>query len=179
MPAIRTISSPQQGAEAAFRRYAPDLHRYLLRRIRHGSAVPDLLQIVFERFLRVQDIEQVKNPQAYLYTIASHVVSQARLREENNPVTYDSVAVDEAGDRLENAQPDDMAHRMGIAQELNRALAQLPPAHQAVILLTKRDGLSYQQVAEQTGLSVNTVTLYVWEARSRLKTILKRADYGR
>jgi RNA polymerase sigma factor (sigma-70 family) len=179
MPTTRTIVTPLQGAATAFRRYAPELHRYLLSRIRHGAAVPDLLQEVFERFLRVRDLEVVRNPQAYLYTIASHVVSQARLRDEHNPVTYDSAVVDEAGERMEHALPDNMAHRLELAQDLNRALGQLPPPHQAVLLLTKRDGLSYQQVAEQTGLSVSTVTLYVWEARSRLKTILKRSGYGR
>lgn len=162
-----------KGTAAAFRRYAPELHRYLLSRIRHGAAAPDLLQEVFERFLRVRDIEVIQNPQAYLYTIAAHVVSQARLREEYSPVTFDSAMVEEAGEKLEHALPDDMVQRLALAQELDRAVAQLPVAHQAVLLLTKRDGLSYEQAAEETGLTVATVARYVCEARSRIKTLLK------
>jgi len=48
--------------------------------MRHASAdVPDLIQEVFLRLLRVPDRETIRNPQAYLYTIAGHVLHQYTL----------------------------------------------------------------------------------------------------
>jgi RNA polymerase sigma-70 factor (ECF subfamily) len=51
-------------------------------------------------------------------------------------------------------------------------LQQLPPAHQLVLLLVKRDGLSYTEAASAAGLSVHTIEKYVVEARARLRVLL-------
>ena len=160
-------------ATAAFRRYAPALHRYLLRRIRHSTEVADLSQEIFERFLRVKVGDAVRYPQAYLFRIASHVVSDALTREEESCVSYDSEAVEAAGERGDLAAPDPSA-AIGVAQELERAIAELPDMHRAVLLLAVRDGLSHREVAERTGLTLSTVGLYACEARARIRLHLSR-----
>jgi RNA polymerase sigma factor (sigma-70 family) len=162
------------GAAEAFRRYAPALHRYLVRRIRQGSEVADLSQEIFERFLRVQVRDAVRHPQAYLFRIASHVVSDALIREEQSPVTFDSEAVDAAVESIKLAVADDSAE-IGLAQELEQALAELPDMHRAVVLLAIRDGLPHREVARRTGLTVSTVGLYVCEARARIRMHLNRS----
>ena len=160
-------------AALAFRKYAPALHRYIERRVRRPATALDLTQDIFERFLQIEDTDAVRNPQAYLYGIASHVVREALFREDKSLVTYDSDAAEEAGERLDQALPDDMAERLALQQDLKRALAQLPAMHRVVLLLVKRDGLSYEEAARKTRLNVSTVTNYVFEARARVKMLLK------
>src|SRR6267378_1798455 len=104
-------------AALAFRKYAPELHRYIERRVRRAGSAPDLTQEIFERFLQVEDATAVRNPQAYLYGIASHVVREALFREDRSVVTYDSDAVEEAGRRLDHALPDDMAERLALQED--------------------------------------------------------------
>src|SRR6267378_6385638 len=87
----------------AFRKYAPELHRYIERRMRRPGMAPDLTQDIFERFLQIEDTDVVRNPQAYLYGIASHVVREALFREDQSLVTYDSDAVEETGGRRDHA----------------------------------------------------------------------------
>lgn len=173
----RTSKAPRepvtQLAAAAFRKYAAELHRYLDKRVRDPGAGADLTQDIFERFLHVNDADAIRNPQAYLFGIASHVVREARFREDRSLVTYDSDKADEASTRLEHALPDDIAQRLALQQELRDALLQLPAMHRAVLLLVKRDGLSYEEVASRTRLSVNTVTSYLFEARAKMKMLLK------
>jgi RNA polymerase sigma-70 factor (ECF subfamily) len=65
-----------------------------------------------------------------------------------------------------------MAEQIELRQRLDRALQQLPPAHQLVLLLVKRDGLSYTEAASAAGLSVHTIEKYVVEARARLRLLL-------
>jgi len=175
----KAFKPPISGVGAAFRKYAPGLHQYLLRRIRGNMEVADLTQEIFERFLRVSITDSIRNPQAYLFRIASHVVSDALLEEEQSIVTYDSQVVEKLADNPDLALPDDMAERIGFSQELQYALSQLPDMHRAVILLTVRDGLSHKEVARKTGLSVGTVGLYVCEARARIRTNLSRREGGR
>jgi RNA polymerase sigma-70 factor (ECF subfamily) len=160
----------------AFEKYAPDLHRYVRRRVRNPATVPDLTQEIFERFLQVPPTETVRNTQGFLYGIAFNVVSEYRYRQANSVISFDSDAVDSASERLEHAIPDDVAERLAMHQELRFALQKLPPVHRAVLLLVKREGLSYAEVAKKTGLEESTVTKYVFEARARVKQLLKRAE---
>jgi DNA-directed RNA polymerase specialized sigma24 family protein len=51
-------------------------------------------------------------------------------------------------------------------------LRKLPPTHRLVILLVKRDGLSYAEAARATGLSVHTIEKYLVEGRAMLRLIL-------
>jgi RNA polymerase sigma-70 factor (ECF subfamily) len=163
-------------AVLAFRKYAPELHRYLLRRIRREADASDLTQEIFERFLRTDKAEAIRNPQAYLFGIASHVISDARMKHDRGLVTFDSEALDARVESADTALPDDLADRIGLEQDLSYALSKLSDTHRAVLLLVKRDGLSYEEVAQKMSLAVNTVTIYLFEARAKVKMILKRRD---
>lgn len=173
-PKVKSASPAAHLAEMAFRKYAPELHRYIERRIRRPGSAPDLTQDIFERFLQIKDTDAMRNPQAYLYGIASHVVWESRFREDRSLVTYDSEAVEAASGTLENALPDDLAERLALQEDLKVALAELPAMHRAVLLLVKREGFSYEEVARKTHLSVNTINSYVFEARAKIKMILKQ-----
>jgi len=164
-------------AAVAFRQYAPSLHAYLTRRLHRGSDVPNLAMEVYERFLRSKHAEEVENPRALLFRIASSVIVDTLRLEASRPVTYDSDAAAKAGETLELAVPDDFGERLDHAQELRRvreAMNQLSPMHQAVLWLAVHDGLPHKDIATRTGLSTSTVGLYVCEARARLRTILER-----
>jgi RNA polymerase sigma-70 factor (ECF subfamily) len=68
-----------------------------------------------------------------------------------------------------------MAEQIELRQRLDRAIKQLSAAHQLVLLLVKRDGLSYTEAASASGLSVHTIEKYVVEARARLRVLLSEA----
>ncbi len=58
------------------------LRRFLAVCMRRAAAdIPDLVQEVFLRLLRIADHESIRSPQAYLYTVASHVLHQYLLRQ--------------------------------------------------------------------------------------------------
>ncbi len=159
-------------AALAFRMYAPALYRYVEQRVREPEAARDLTQDIFERFLQVENTDAVRNPQAYLFGIASHVVREARYRTDRSFVSYDSAVLDAAAEMLEHSWPDDTAERLSMQQDLRHALQQLPATHRIVLLLVKRDGYSYEEAARKMQLSVATVTRYLFEARARVKMLL-------
>lgn len=162
-------------AATAFREYLPELHAHLVRRLHRGSDVPDLTMEIYERILRNRRPDEIENPRAYIFRIASNVVREARGIEAQSKVAFDSERVDEVARSL--AGPDDVMERVGNEQELlelERAIAELPDTHQAVVLLALRDGLSYKEVAQRTGLTAGSVAVYVCEARARLRALLGR-----
>lgn len=158
--------------EEIFRRCSPDLHRYVQRRLRRGRDVPDLTQEIFERFLRGDWRAKVRDPHAYLFGIASHVIADAIMAEQRNLVTYDSEVSAKAAEALESSVPDSV-ESLSFEQELLDALQHLPEAHRAALLLTKRDGLTCKEAACRMNTTEGTVRVYVCEARARLRILLK------
>jgi RNA polymerase sigma-70 factor (ECF subfamily) len=157
---------------SAIRTSTRDLHRYLMRRIRNPADVDDLAQEIYKRLLSTPDEAMIGNPGAYLYGAAKHVLADFRIDETARCKCV--VEHDESDDWLDQPScilPDDMADRLSLQQQIDRALAQLPPTHAAVLLCHKRDGLSYMETAEKLGLSPFTVEKYLTEAKASLRTM--------
>jgi RNA polymerase sigma-70 factor (ECF subfamily) len=148
------------------------LQRFLLRRVGQAPDADDLAQEVFARLLRVQDTDLVRKPRAYLLGIAAHVVREFRQRKQHDPVVFDSDVTDEACASPDQATTQGLAEQLDLHTRLERAFRQLPPTHRLVLLLVKRDGLSYAEAALTAKLSVHTVEKYVVEARASLRVIL-------
>jgi len=161
----------------AIEKYAPNLHRYLLRRLGRSEDVQDLLQIVFMRWWQAPHSQEVRQPEAYLYRIASNVLSEFAVANSKQVVTYDSRTVDELADKLPNTDPNctDIAERMGTAQQLERILMQIPSTYRTVLLLRTRDGKSIAEIAEQLNISPNTARIYLGRALSACRS----ADWHR
>lgn len=149
------------------RRYRQELHRYLLRRSRRPQDVDDLAQEVYLRLLRHDSTKCVHKPLAYLYGIASHVIADYMddSKQERERLS------DGADEPTEGSwvMPDDLGDQLNLQQQIERALAQLPPRHAAVLLAHKYCGLSYEEVAAELGLSIHTVEKYVTQAKARIR----------
>lgn len=139
-----------------------------MRRLRSSQQAQDLAQEAYLRLLRVERSELVHQPRAYLYRIAVNLVSEFRLRARRDPVTYDSETVDEAAEKL-GEMPADEGERSADAQQIEMLLDQLPPLYRAIFVLRKRDGLSYQEIAQQLEISVHTVKKYLARAVAKCR----------
>jgi RNA polymerase sigma-70 factor (ECF subfamily) len=171
MPDHKPDADTARLAGSAFSRYAAELHRFLLRRLRRPEDADDLAQEVFLRLLRRENAELVRKPQAYLFGIAAHVVREFRMytEREQERLTFDSQELEHAAEHPPDPAPDELAEQLNFECALTRALDLLPPTHRAVLLLVKRDGLSHEEAARLTHLSVHTVEKYIVEARARLR----------
>lgn len=177
-PTATSIASPSNtkidgfGA-SAFQHYRRELHRYLTRRLRQPQDVDDLAQEVYLRLLRHDESKCVHKPLAYVYGVASHVVADFRIGEEQHRehLTFDSETEQSWSNEPSGGLPDDMADRLNLQQQLERALARLPPTQAAVLLAHKRDGLSYEEVATKLNLSIHTVEKYLTQAKARIRTM--------
>ena len=70
-------------------RYGSRLRRFLAVHLRNADDVPDLAQEVFLRLLRVEGYESIRSPEAYLFTIASHVIHQHAVRRTSESTSVD------------------------------------------------------------------------------------------
>jgi RNA polymerase sigma factor (sigma-70 family) len=151
-------------AGSAFERYHGDLQRFLMRRLRSVQNAQDVAQETYLRLLRLDRGELVRKPQAYLYRVAANLVYEFKLREANEPVTFDSEALDRAAEHPAELPANETGERVSVDQQLEAVLMQLPPLYRAVFVLRKRDGQSYPEIANTLGISVHTVKKYLARA---------------
>lgn len=153
------------------------LRRYLSARLRNAAAdLPDLMQEVFLRLLRMDDHAAIRNPQAYLFTIASHVLHQHLLRQSATPET---VTLADALDQLPSLPDTDPAIQVEAEQcfeTIGRGLKDRSPRAYATLLLTRCDGVSLQEVADRMGVSRHQAKKYLATALIYCQQELARQD---
>jgi RNA polymerase sigma factor (sigma-70 family) len=69
--------------------------------------------------------------------------------------------------------PDEQMTTREFYEQLREAIADLPEAFRTTIILREIEGLSYEEIAELTGVSLGTVKSRIARARSRLQTQLQ------
>lgn len=145
-------------------RYGPRLRRFLSVRLRNAADVPDLAQEVFLRLLRVEGCESIRSPEAYLFTIASHVIHQHAVRRSSEPVAVD---IAEVFSELRTPSSDDPSNQVAHAQrldELERMLACLPARVATALVLHRVGDYSVQEVGDELGVSRETAKKYLARA---------------
>ena len=94
-----------------------------------------------------------------------------RMVSWDNPVSAHSPTVLEAQEESQSPAIElEKKERMRIIQE---AINALPPEHKEVVTLRDIEGLSYEEIAEITGLSLGTVKSRLARARSDLRKRLR------
>jgi RNA polymerase sigma-70 factor (ECF subfamily) len=152
-------------------RYAKQVHRFFLRRLSRPQDVDDLAQEVYLRVLRLEDRPWMENALPYLYTVAASVLADYwhDFSRDQKFVTVDSEAAEHCLEVPGSFSVDELAEVLNLRQQLDYALSKLPPTHQKVLLLHKRDGYSYAEVAQKLDLSIHTVEKYVFQALARMR----------
>lgn len=149
-----------------------DLVRFLYRKVWDADQAHDLAQ---ETFMRALD-QQPDNPRAWLFTVAVNLARdevRTVLRRRKHLALIKSEAAASAG------APDAAAEleRKEDAALVRRALEQLSEQDREALLLWDA-GLSYQDIAAQTGLAVGAIGTTLARARRRLVKAFERGEGG-
>lgn len=145
-------------------RYGSRLRRFLKLNLTNASDVPDLAQEVFMRLMRVQNHDEIRSPEAYLFTVASHVVHQ---HAQKRAATPESLEISEVFADLQLISSDDPTANVEIQErlrDLERALDQLPPHVAMSLLLHRLAGKSIEEIAAELGVAKITVKKYLARA---------------
>ncbi len=147
------------------------LRKYLAARMRSCSEdVPDLVQEVFLRLLRVDDHEAIRNPQAYLYTIATHVLYQHSLRQ--SVIKGIELTDAEELEATASSDPAALADYDELVEGIQRALGQLSPRVCATFVMHRCDGVPLKDVSTRLGVSYTMTKRYLARALAVLAATL-------
>jgi RNA polymerase sigma-70 factor (ECF subfamily) len=160
--------------ERLFARHRDALQSFFHRRLRSKSDAADLAQEVYVRMLRVPDPDGIRNPEAYLYTVAANLLKESATAERRRGI---GSSVEEADDAELVASLRAVEEQVDVDRRIERlreVLKQLPPKCCAAVVLQYRYGLSYQEIAERLEVSPHMVKKYLGQALGHCRRRMAR-----
>jgi RNA polymerase sigma-70 factor (ECF subfamily) len=170
----RSLDDPEQFA-VVFRRHAPVIHGYVVRRLGPGAA-DDVVAETFLTAFRLRSRYSHDRPDArpWLYGIATNLIGRHRRAEIRQYRALARTGLDPVTESF--ADRADARVTAGTeSRRLAAALAGLPPGHRNALLLVAWGDLSYDQAAAALGVPVGTVRSRISRARARLRQALGEA----
>jgi RNA polymerase sigma factor (sigma-70 family) len=152
--------SHAEWVEGLFFEYKAVLEAFLRRRTRTPQEISDLSQEVYLRLLRVNDVEAVRDPEAYLFAVAHNLIKERAMLARRQGT---SVEISESfGEELvaDTRSPDYDMDSAKCGRRLMAVLDELSPKCRAAVILQYRDGLSYAEIAAALKVSANMVKKY-------------------
>lgn len=139
------------------------LRRYLSQRLQNRSDVPDLAQEVYLRLLRVERPVEIRSPEAYLFTVATHLIHEHTVRQASTPPV---IEIEDVTEELSAAEVDlaTQADTQQRFEALERSVGRLSPRMRTTLLLHRRDGYSLDEIGAQLGISRNVAKKYLAKA---------------
>ena len=140
------------------------LNGWLRRKLGCPDSAADLAQDTFMRVLTARDPQPVLEPRAFLTTIAKRVLFNHYRRQDLERAYLDALA-----QLPEHVVPseEERAIILQTLMELDQLLDGLPRAVKQAFLLAQVDGLTYNEIARELGISVATVKRHLNKAAMR------------
>ena len=176
------VQQDQQISEA-IERERPRLRNFIRRRVPDQSDAEDILQDVFselvEAYRMMKPLEQVT---AWLFRVARNRITDL-FRSKKREASREPAVTTEDGETLQwedllpapDAGPESAYARSVLLEEMDAALDELPEEQREVFVAHEFMGYSFKELAEQSGVSVNTLLsrkhYAVLHLRERLQSI--------
>lgn len=139
------------------------LFAFIRDRVADVEDAEDILQDVFFQLVNHYDnIESLDRVSSWLFTVARNKITDSYRKkrpvrmsqvrdEDEQPLNLSDILPDLAG------QPDEVYVRSVILDALDEALEELPAEQREVFVAHEFDGVSFKQMSEDAGLSINTL----------------------
>ena len=169
--------------DALYARHKGGVYRYLLRQCRQPGVADELFQDVWMNLIRAR-VSYVPTAKftTWLYRLAhNRMVDHFRASGHLTLVSADDEAHEDAVIALPAAratEPAARAENRELGERLRAALSTLPPAQREAFLLQQEGALSLSEIAELTGVGLETVKSRLRYAMAKLRTELADLDDG-
>jgi RNA polymerase sigma-70 factor (ECF subfamily) len=177
-----TSPGPDQHAAAAEEWQAPSwdeivaqhsarVYRLAYRLTGNPHDAEDLTQEVFVRVFRSLSSYTPGTFEGWLHRITTNLfLDQARRKSK---IRFDALS-DDADARIpsRSAAPDTQVIEGVFDDDVESALAELPPDFRAAVVLCDIEGLSYEEIADVLSLKLGTVRSRIHRGRAQLRTAL-------
>ncbi|NQV98536.1 MAG: sigma-70 family RNA polymerase sigma factor [Rhodospirillales bacterium] len=157
--------------DRAWLEFDKKLRAYVGRRM-NSNAVDDVVADILLRLVRSQEkMEGARNPMAWVYRVASHVIADHYRKAASEKRLLAAVNQDIPDAGVTDPTEDTSA---ALARCLVPMIRNLPAVYGQALMLVDIGGVSQSDAAQQLGLSVSGAKSRVQRGRQKLKAMLLR-----
>lgn len=146
------------------------LYRLARRLTSDSAAAEDLVQETYLRALRAHSSFELQQYgiRPWLVRILHNLQITRSGRERRQPIAVDGEVLDSAAEKARHGLPLTPGSLEGLDDRLRRAIDELPPEYQTVLLLWALEEFSYKEIADALDIPIGTVMSRLHRARRRL-----------
>jgi len=157
--------------------HADELNRFLSRRTASAEQAADLVQEMFLRLIeRDSAAEEIRHPRGYLYRSAKNIAAES-WRSSSPKTEVVDVAGLQAEEEPSSPSPETLLHQQQTNALLLAAIENLPPRCREVFMLHKFEGLTYNQIAAQLGITTSAVEKQMMRAMQACRSAIDEASH--
>jgi RNA polymerase sigma factor (sigma-70 family) len=188
------VATDRENLEKQIAEYQPKLKSFIRGKVANRTDAEDILQDVLFQWVKTVNtaMNPIENLSAWLYRVARNMIINLGIKkkEEEMPVyrnpESDGELLKEISDLLfddENAAPAPETEylRSLVWEELENALAELPPEQRSIFELTEFDGIPVKEISATAGIPVATLLsrkhYAVLHLRKRLEYLYEELVY--
>ena len=170
-PLLLGLAAGEEWAFAAlYDRFGRRLFRAALGMLGRPEDAEDAVQDVFTAMVRSrQRLTDVRDLTAYLFTALRRAAANCAARRGRQPVASEAVVHEATANVHRRSGPNPLSER------IERAIQVLPPEQREVIALKVDGELTFSEIAEVTGVSINTAASRYRYALEKLRVVLRAA----
>jgi RNA polymerase sigma-70 factor (ECF subfamily) len=171
---LRSLQGDQQAFAQLVARYQRQVYNLAYRMLENAEDAEDAAQEAFLRAYRaLPSFELGRKFSSWLLSIASNLCIDILRRRR-----YAWLSLDDVSFRLASSveDPDGAMLRQEQADQVQCLLGSLPEKYRLVVILRYWHDLSYKEIAETTGLSLNTVKTRLHRARKMLAQAMSKEE---
>ncbi|WET04992.1 RNA polymerase sigma-70 factor [Flavobacterium sp. YJ01] len=172
------VSELKNGNEKAFRQlfdlYYQDIYGYSISLLKSKEAAEENVQDVFMKvWLNRENLNIEQSFKAYIFTIARNQAFNVLNKAANEillkeAVFYESQKSHEYGD---------YSIREADCKKLQKqAIKQLPPKRRQIFKMSRKKGMSYEEISQELGISINTVRNQMSKALESMRGFFQLHD---
>ncbi len=151
----------------------PTLRAWLQRRLPVHQDVDDVIQETYAILAELADVSHVRQPRAYVYSVAQSVVLQQLRRAQ--VVSIEAVAeIERVAASGEEACPERTASSRQELARIGALIDSLPDKCRQAFVLRRVEGYSQREIAQRMQISENTVEKHICKGIRVLMDSMKR-----
>jgi RNA polymerase sigma-70 factor (ECF subfamily) len=162
--------------DSIYKKYSVRIYSFVFGIIKSKDDAQDIVQEVFIKLWdKRESLKEHLSFKSYLFTIAYNTtisLIRARVKEKDFAAMVKSkqipLNIDPANVQLEYTE---------LKEKLEETINKLPKRQKQVYLLSRKEDLSYKQIAIKMGISVNTVENHMSKALRFIRSNIKNTGY--
>ena len=175
------LSGDRNAISQLIERHSRRVRDYIQMMVKDGDVADDIFQETFIKAVRVIDEGRYTDNGRFLSWLLriahNQVIDHFRAQKQNRQLNEAEAGYDVLGTlRLAERTVEDEIVCEQIASDVRRMVELLPDEQREVVMMRYYSGLSFKEIAEQTGVSINTALGRMRYALINLRKMIKEKN---